>query len=464
MLFSSSIFLFVFLPIVLGGYFNPWIKMRKFKNIWLLVASLIFYAWGEPVFVFFMLGSIVVNWIISVIMERWEKYRKICLIIAVVVNVGSLFVFKYLNFTMNNLAVLFGTESTIPQITLPIGISFYTFQVLSYIFDVYNKKVSAQKHLYKFALYVSMFPQLIAGPIVRYSQIAEEIDHRVELRNEINEGLVRFCWGLGKKVILSNYVGILADNAFYLSQNGSLSAGLAWIGAIAYTLQIYYDFSGYSDMAIGLGQVFGFHFQENFNYPYIATSITDFWKRWHISLSSWFKDYVYIPLGGSRVGSLRVVGNTFAVWLLTGIWHGANWTFIVWGIGYFILLMIERQLKLTNGIKFWGHFYTLFWVIILWVVFRADNLLLAVKYISQMFGYRTALWNTDASRAIGGSGFVLFCAAIFSLPVLDKVCEIMKINQKMQKNFRAVLALPIFLICIAKCVISNYNPFIYFNF
>ena len=464
MLFSSSVFLLLFLPIVLAIYFNPWCKSRQFRNAWLLIGSLVFYAWGEPIFVCLMLLSIVLNWMISIKMERATTNRKAFMTTSVIWNLGLLFVFKYLSFTIKSLNYVMGDFFAVPQIALPIGISFFTFQILSYMFDVYYGKVEAQKRCYKFALYVSLFPQLVAGPIVRYSQIAEEIDNRQENWDGISTGIVRFCWGLGKKVIFSNYMGILADNAFYLSKEGNISAGLAWIGAIAYTAQIYYDFSGYSDMAIGLGRVFGFHFEENFNYPYVAKSITDFWRRWHISLSSWFRDYVYIPLGGSRVQASRVVWNTFVVWLLTGIWHGANWTFIVWGMGYFLLLMIERRLKLTDGIAYVGHVYTLFWVNFLWVVFRADSLSDAVQYISQMFGASGIFVDATLLAALRGSGAVLLLSILFVFPVGKWIADAMNVKEQLRKQLWAIAALPIFLLCVAKCVVSNYNPFIYFNF
>lgn len=464
MLFSSSVFLLLFLPVVLGIYFNPWCKGRKFKNVWLLIASLIFYAWGEPLFIFLMLFSVIVNWALSLKMEHAVTYRKLLLLIAVIFDLGVLFVFKYLTFVLNTANTFMGDIFAVPQIVLPIGISFFTFQILSYMFDVYYQKVAAQKKLYKFALYVTMFPQLVAGPIVRYSQIAEEIDSRQENWDEISSGIIRFCWGLGKKVIFSNYMGILADNAFYLVEAGNVSVILAWVGAIAYTAQIYYDFSGYSDMAIGLGKVFGFHFQENFVYPYTAKSITEFWRRWHISLSTWFRDYVYIPLGGSRVSAARVIWNTFVVWLLTGIWHGANWTFIVWGLGYFLLLILERKLKLTEGIPYVGHLYTLFWVNILWVVFRADSLQQAVRYIGQMFGMGGHLCDATTIAALQGSGIVMLLAVVFCFPICRCFADRMKLKSEMRERIWAYSAIPIFILSVAKCVVSNYNPFIYFNF
>ena len=463
MLFSSTEFLFLFLPVVMILYYIPFVKNRTYRNVVLLLASLFFYAWGEPVFVALMVASIFVNWLIGLQMDHSEK-KKSWLVLSVVWNLALMFVFKYLTFVLSNMELLLHRDIVDLTIPLPLGISFFTFQILSYIFDLYYGKTKVQKKWYKFALYVSMFPQLVAGPIVRYDQIAYEIDHRQENLEDFSQGMTRFVYGLGKKVLLSNYMGVLADNMFYLSGEGSLSVGAAWIGAIGYTLQIYYDFSGYSDMAIGLGRMMGFHFLENFNYPYVSRSITEFWRRWHMSLSSWFKDYVYIPLGGSREGAAKTYRNTFFVWLLTGIWHGANWTFIVWGLGYFVLLCIERLGGWTKGIRYIGHIYTMAAVILLWVVFRADSLTLAVRYIGQMFGTGGALWDEAAVSAFSGSILVLLAAAVLSTPVWKQLADRLRLSELTRKNVAAAAAVPLFLLCIAKCMSSSYNPFIYFNF
>lgn len=463
MLFSSTEFLFLFLPVVMILYYIPFVKNRTYRNVVLLLASLFFYAWGEPVFVALMVASIFVNWLIGLQMDHSEK-KKSWLVLSVVWNLALMFVFKYLTFVLSNMELLLRRDIVDLTIPLPLGISFFTFQILSYIFDLYYGKTNVQKKWYKFALYVSMFPQLVAGPIVRYDQIAYEIDHRQENLEDFSQGMTRFVYGLGKKVLLSNYMGVLADNMFYLSGEGSLSVGAAWIGAIGYTLQIYYDFSGYSDMAIGLGRMMGFHFLENFNYPYVSRSITEFWRRWHMSLSSWFKDYVYIPLGGSREGAAKTYRNTFFVWLLTGIWHGANWTFIVWGLGYFVLLCIERLGGWTKGIRYIGHIYTMAAVILLWVVFRADSLTLAVRYIGQMFGTGGALWDEAAASAFSGSILVLLAAAVLSTPVWKQLADRLRLSELTRKNVAAAAAVPLFLLCIAKCMSSSYNPFIYFNF
>ena len=463
MLFSSSVFLLLFLPIVMILYYNPFVKNRIYRNVLLLLASVFFYAWGEPVFVLLMLFSIVLNWGIGLAMDRSSR-KKAWLVLSVVWNLSIMFVFKYLTFVLSNVDLLLHTDLSGISIELPLGISFFTFQILSYIFDLYYGKTKVQKKLYKFALYVTMFPQLVAGPIVRYEQIAHEIDYRRENLEDFSLGMTRFVYGLGKKVLLSNAMGTIADNMFYLSKNGTLSVAAAWIGAIAYTLQIYFDFSGYSDMAIGLGRMFGFHFLENFNYPYIAKSITDFWRRWHISLSSWFRDYVYIPLGGNRVSVRRTYWNTFVVWLLTGIWHGANWTFIAWGLGYFVLLCVERLSGCTKGVKYIGHVYTMLAVILLWVVFRADSLGLAGRYIAQMFGMDGILWDEAAAGCHAGGWPMLLISLVLCCPVMRGVADKLKLQEVSRKNIAAMAAIPLFFICLAKCLSSAYNPFIYFNF
>ena len=342
MVFSSTLFLFLFLPLTLMIYYNPFVRSRKFRNRCLLVASLFFYAWGEPFFVCLMVLSIAVGWACGRAMERAASrgQEKRILTAGVVFHVGLLFVFKYLTFAASQLGLLLHEDFSAIHIALPIGISFFTFQLLSYLFDIYYGRAKAQQSVLAVGLYIALFPQLIAGPIVRYETIEQQIEHRVENIADFSSGMMRFIYGLGKKVLIANYMGAVADNIF--DGGGSLSLATAWYGAFAYTLQIYFDFSGYSDMAIGLGRMFGFHFMENFNYPYISRSATEFWRRWHISLGTWFRDYVYIPLGGNRVTRRRWVYNLFVVWALTGIWHGANWTFLCWGLWYFVLLLVEK--------------------------------------------------------------------------------------------------------------------------
>ena len=344
MLFSSPIFLFSFLPITLFVYYIFLIKTKRVKNYFLLLMSLIFYAWGEPKFIVMLIASIVINWFFGILIDKnRENKKKSKLIIALMLlaNLSILIVFKYLGFLVTNINVIFNQNLVVPNIALPIGISFFTFQAISYVIDVYRKNGTVQKNILNVGLYLAFFPQLIAGPIVRYETVAEQINYRKENFDDFSKGVYRFIFGLSKKVLISNQMAIIADVAF---DNSPSSVLFAWLGAIAYALQIYFDFSGYSDMAIGLGAMFCFKFDENFNYPYIAKSITDFWHRWHISLSTWFRDYVYIPLGGSRCKRSKAFLNIFIVWLLTGIWHGASWNFILWGLYFFAFLIIEKSL------------------------------------------------------------------------------------------------------------------------
>ena len=395
MLFSSSVFLFLFLPVVLLVYYLPLRRWRQGQNVFLLLASLGFYAWGEPWFVLVMLGSILANYGFGLWVDACKRAGRTCLpplVAALAVNLGILFVFKYLTFTLGILNRL-GAAFVIPGIELPIGISFFTFQALSYVLDVHRDRGEVQRSPLKVGLYISFFPQLIAGPIVKYETVAQQIDHRKETWTDFSAGCSRFIVGLGKKVLLSNQLAVVADRAFGLGDG--LSASFAWLGALCYTLQIYFDFSGYSDMAIGLGRMFGFAFKENFNYPYISRSITEFWRRWHISLSTWFRDYVYFPLGGSRVDSrAKHIRNLFVVWLLTGIWHGANWTFLAWGLFYFVLLVLEKYGHLGRGWPVWAKWlFTFLMVNFAWVLFRADSLAAAGQYLQAMFGLGAGGWD-----------------------------------------------------------------------
>ena len=357
MVFSSSTFLIVFLPITIALYYiiGQFVtRSTTVKNIILLIASLLFYAWGEPVYIILMLLSIVFNFIAGKDIDAAKKAgntagAKTAFVIAIIFNLAVLGFFKYFGFLVENINMLLHLNLQIPQLALPIGISFYTFQIMSYIIDLYRDETEVQNHIIPFALYISLFPQLIAGPIVKYKDIALQLENRKESLHKFSEGMLRFTVGLSKKLLLANTLGAVYTSiqAHGAANTGTLSA---WLGIICYTLQIYFDFSGYSDMAIGLGKIFGFHFNENFNYPYIATSVTDFWRRWHISLSTWFKEYVYIPLGGNRKKVPRVILNLMIVWLLTGLWHGAAWNFVIWGVFYGVLLIIEKYL-LSNVLK-----------------------------------------------------------------------------------------------------------------
>ncbi len=437
--------------------------VRTYKNLVLLTFSILFYTWGEPAFVLIMILSIIVNYSFGRLIDKFRNKEKLFLWLSVAFNLGILFVFKYLCFTLNNIGWLINKDFSSIKIALPIGISFFTFQAMSYVIDVYKKKVEVQKNLFNLGLYISFFPQLIAGPIVRYETIAKEIENRNENYDDFGEGTVRFIQGLAKKVIIANNVALVADAAFETPTN-ELSTAFAWLGAIAYTLQIYFDFSGYSDMAIGLGRMFGFHFLENFNYPYLASSITDFWRRWHISLSSWFRDYVYFPLGGSRVDSkARHIFNLFIVWLLTGIWHGANWTFISWGLFYFVLLVIEKQTGLDKKKTWWGHIYTMFFVILAWVLFRANSISFASQYIKAMFGISvSSLYSEQIELHLYDSWKYIVLGLIFIFPFNS--IEKLKNGKMWQQLTYSSLLLLLFLLTITFIVCDSYNPFIYFNF
>lgn len=468
MVFSSTEFLFLFLPLSLIGYF---IINRKFQNLFLLFISIIFYALGEPKFVFVMMISIVINYLLALLIEQYGmKYKlikKLFLILALVLNIGLLFYYKYYNFTIENINLIFKTSIPVMEIVLPIGISFFTFQGLSYVLDVYMKKVMAQKKLVNVAMYIALFPQLVAGPIVRYSDINNEIEGRNTKLNDFSSGICRFAVGLAKKSIIANNIALLANQAFDRTLD-TLTTGIAWLGIIAYTLQIYFDFSGYSDMAIGLGRMFGFHFNENFKYPYISTNVSQFWRRWHISLSQWFRDYVYIPLGGNRKGN--VYFNLIVVFLLTGIWHGASWNFVMWGLWHGIFLIIERVMKnkniTINVPVFIKWIYTIIVVMIGWIMFRSTNLEDAVYYIKCLIGingtdYYEFIYTLQDYLAL------IVIALVASLPILPnlkKYCtkheEIGKYIDWLEPVFLAVV------LCagVSYTVASTYNPFIYFNF
>lgn len=469
MVFSSSIFLFVFLPMLLIAYYLPVgkkIDRRKYRNIILLLGSILFYWWGGSVFLFIMLFSIVVNWALGLLIERDREHKRRYVIIASVYDLGILFVFKYLGFFTENIAKVIGDNSIIVEFALPLGISFFTFQMLSYVYDVANDTAKCQKNLADVALYILMFPQLIAGPIVRYQTVADEIQNRTETFNEFSIGMCRFIKGLAKKVVISNNLGVLADLIFD-GKITEISVLTAWIGAIAYTLQIFYDFSGYSDMAIGLGKMFGFHFLENFNYPYISKSISEFWRRWHISMGSWFRDYVYFPLGGSRMEKRwKMYRNLLFVWLLTGIWHGANWTFIAWGVMYGLLICMEKLTKFetkNSKIGILSNFYTMFFVVIGWVIFRADSLQQAGIYLAAMFGQTGNVLIDNGIVLIEQFWFYLLLGVVFSFPIGK-----LKLFKEKETNTGKVLyiagMLCVVVLALVFVVKGGYNPFIYFNF
>ena len=462
MLFSSSIFLFLFLPALLFVYFIIPSKLRETRNNVLLLASLGFYAWGEPVFVFVMILSILVNYICGFIAV---KHKRIGIALATVIGLGLLIYYKYTILLVSSANSLFGFNLPVPEIVLPIGISFFTFQGLSYVIDVARGDAPVQKNPLHVALYVALFPQLIAGPIVRYQTVADEISNRHENINEAAEGARRFMLGLAKKMLISNAMGQIADDVFALTSS-QLTWDIAWIGAFAYTMQIYFDFSGYSDMAIGLGKIFGFHFLENFNYPYISRSITEFWRRWHISLSTWFRDYVYIPLGGNRCSKPRWLFNILAVWTLTGIWHGAAWNFMLWGFYFGIILIIEKVLlnkvleRLPSVIRW---IYSFFLIMIGWVIFRSESLSQIVWYIKAMFTPSTDL-NRLTYYVLNQYGVELIAACICSIPVV-------KWLRKKEQQYGGLLtigeniwAMAMFGLSVVWLISSSFNPFIYFRF
>lgn len=463
MVFSSTIFLCVYLPAVLGLYY---ICPEKLKNGFLLFASLVFYAWGEPVYVLLMVFSIAVNYVFGLLMEKKAEKKKLWLIISVIIDLGLLCLFKYTDFIIENINGAFDAGLDLLKLALPIGISFYTFQAMSYTIDVYRGKVRAQRNIVDFGMYIAMFPQLIAGPIVRYTDVEAQLKNRRVSAEDFTDGISRFIVGLGKKVLLANQIGALWSEVYALG--GNTSALMAWIGAFAFSFQIYFDFSGYSDMAIGLGKMFGFRFPENFRYPYEADSITDFWRRWHITLSTWFKEYLYIPLGGNRRGLKRQALNLLIVWALTGLWHGAGWNFLMWGLYYFVILFIEKLFLLRwldKVPKFVRHIYALVLIVIGWVIFACDDVSVLLPYLGSLFGANGAIGGMDvyylATRAVL---FVILCAASTHFP--KAVCTLAgeKLGEKSAFTLRAVFLLALLALSFAFLIGDSYNPFLYFRF
>lgn len=470
MVFSSTIFIFAFFPITLVLYYLVYkSKHLQAANLVLLLVSVFFYAWSGVKYALILLAVIFVNYVLTILMDKYERYKKILFIIILLIDAGDLLYFKYFNFFVDNIksiATVMGKNvlTEVASVVLPIGISFYTFQIMSYVVDVYLKKVDVQKSFIKLALYVMMFPQLIAGPIVRYKDVNDEISERSISYQDVEDGVKRFIIGFFKKVFLSNAMGSMADVIFAL--DGNVNTIYAWLGAICYTLQIYYDFSAYSDMAIGIGRMLGFHFNENFNFPYISQSIQEFWRRWHISLSSWFRDYVYIPLGGNRKGKIRTYINLAVVFLLTGFWHGAAWQFIIWGIYHGFFIIIERLgvKKVLDKIPaFFRHLYTMLIVIIGWVFFRADNLTLAGRYLRNMFAMNFTDFKNHQVVTHFSSIFIicLVIAIIFSFTRLE-ILNKSKIWTSAPCVYVRYLTLWIF--SVLYLVGLSYNPFIYFKF
>ncbi|MBI4856092.1 MAG: MBOAT family protein [Acetobacterium woodii] len=466
MVFSSILFLFCFLPIALGLYY---IVPKSLKNIILLIVSLIFYAWGEPVYVFLMLFTIVFDFYMAIIMEKQsELNRKRLFILTIIINLGILFFFKYWGFLLDTINQIFSLTITYHQLPLPIGISFYTFHILSYFIDIYRKKAPVQRNIISFGLYITMFPQLMAGPIIRYTDINEQLTNRSVSQEKFGIGVERFIQGLGKKVLIANNIGYIWTITESIN-TGELSVLMAWIGIIAFTFQIYFDFSGYSDMAIGLAKMFGFDYLENFNYPYISKSVSEFWRRWHISLGTWFREYLYIPLGGNRVPVPRLFINLCIVWFLTGLWHGASWNFVIWGLYYGFLLFVEKVF-LKNYLErtpaFFQHFYTMLFVIIGWVFFTSPNLGYALHYLSVMF-FMSGAPFIDATGIyyLYTNLILLVICVVCSTPIVHRQYrKILHSEKRWVVPFGLGLNSVIMFLSVAYLVTETYNPFLYFRF
>lgn len=469
MLFSSITFIFVFLPILLALCF---LTKQKYHNIILLLASILFYAFGEPKYVLIMLSIILISYIGTLLIDKFRNYKRPLLILTIVSNLSFLIYFKYFNFIIENLNSLNIHHFDLIKVVMPIGISFYTFQALSYVVDVYKGEVNVQKNLYKLALYICLFPQLVAGPIIKYHDIADQIESREINFDDVNIGVKRFIIGLSKKMLIANTLGLVADKIFAQSPD-TLPHFITWLGAFSYTFQLYFDFSGYSDMAIGLGLIFGFKFMENFNYPYISKSITEFWRRWHISLSTWFKHYVYIPLGGNKGSKLVTIRNLGFVFLLTGIWHGAAWTFIFWGIWHGTFIIIEKLLNIKEidekCTKIWQlilrHIYCILIFIVGWVIFRSENMSYAFEYIKNMF----MILPVNDSDVVYEIGYyidvyeiIMFTAAVIcSTPLFKNIIDGKTVYKNICVNIWLLL---LFVLSTSAIAMNTYNPFIYFRF
>ncbi len=466
MLFSSISFLYFFLPAVLLLYL---IVPKFLKNTVLLLSGLVFYAWGEPRYVVIMVISILVGYVFGLLIEKFrsKKLSKLFMILSVMVDLGLLVYFKYVDFFISNFNNVTGLSVPLLRIALPIGISFYTFQILSYTVDVYRGTVPAQKNPITLGAYISMFPQLIAGPIVRYSDVEKELRNRTHTLSKTYEGIIRFCVGFGKKILIANALGELCET---FKATDEKTVAFYWLYAVAFSLHIYFDFSGYSDMAIGLGKIFGFTFMENFNYPYISKSVTEFWRRWHMSLGQWFRDYVYIPLGGNRVSTAKHLRNIFVVWFLTGFWHGADWNFIVWGLYFAVLLTLEKMWlgKHLAKSKFFSRVYVLFLIVISFVIFNAAGMGEALQYIGGMFGIGAkGLLGAEWLYNLKSYALILIVAAIGATPVPKKLIGKLK-ESKAGDTAVAVLS-PVFvaviiILCTAFLVDGSFNPFLYFRF
>lgn len=468
MLFSSLIFLFMFLPLVLIIYYQA--RNRTYRNTVLLLFSLLFYSWGEPLNIFIMLIVVFTTYIAGLLINKYQdevNTKRIILISSIMMSFSFLFYFKYFNFFIKVINSGFNLELGFKEVVLPIGISFFTFQAISYVFDLYRKEVQVQNNFFDLLLYVSFFPQLIAGPIVRYETVESEIRNRSESINDVIEGLKRFIIGLSKKIIISNQLALLSDTIFS-TEIGYVGTAGTYLAAVAYTFQIYYDFSGYSDMAIGLGKMFGFNFLENFNYPYMASSITDFWRRWHISLSTWFRDYVYFPLGGNRVTTKRHILNLLIVWMLTGFWHGANYNYIIWGLYFGILLIVEKYVLVKFNVKApqtISRVITLFLIVIGWMIFRVESISNLSIYLSSMFTYKPTnfLKILIVNDSIIYTLLYFIPALIFAGPWISNFIKKHQDNTVVLIGYNLSLII-LLIINISFLISSSYNPFIYFRF
>ena len=468
MVFSSLLFFFLYLPLFLALYYA---LPKRAKNYVLLVFSLVFYAWGEPVYVFLMLGMTLSDYILGRLMNRFDESpskRKTCLILSIVIDLSCLAFFKYAGFLVGTINAIPGVSVSFRKIALPIGISFFTFQTMSYTIDLYRRQVGVEKNYAEYLMYVSMFPQLIAGPIVRYQTVKEDLHERTVKPADITDGAMRFVYGLLKKVLLANRLGTLWDDALLLTNP---STSMAWLGAVAFTLQLYLDFSAYSDMAIGLGRMLGFRFNENFKYPLTADSVTEFWRRWHISLSSWFRDYIYIPLGGNRCKVPRQIFNLAVVWFLTGLWHGASWNYVLWGVYYGVLLCLEKFVygkKLEKAPKFLRHLYLCLIVVVGFTVFAIEDFSRMASYLASMFTANGGFVSRELLFYLQNYGWVLAVSVIVSLPVFPALKRKLegagsKTRTALSAGY-AVLVAVAFIAAVSYMVADTYNPFLYFRF
>jgi len=465
MVFSSIVFLFIYLPVVLAVYYLVPVRHR---NVWLFAVNMVFYGWGEPVYILLMLFSICLNYVNGRLIGQYRLEQpgkaKAVLIVNTVVNLALLVFFKYFDLITQSINAVFGTSLPLLGLALPIGISFYTFQTMSYPIDVYRGDSDVQKNFISFGTFVALFPQLIAGPIVRYKDVASQLNYRANSLQQFASGIERFIQGLAKKVLIANNLGLLWD-VYSATGSAELTVVGAWMGALAFSLQLYFDFSGYSDMAIGLGRMLGFDFLENFNYPYISRSVTEFWRRWHISLGTWFRDYLYIPLGGNRRGLPRQLLNILIVWALTGLWHGANWTFLIWGLYYAVFLLVEKSFLLKKLEKFpiIGHVYTIFVAVCGWVIFQLDSIQEAAVYYKAMFGFGKAGFISDMDLFYGKSYLImLIIAVIAATPLLRTIFQ--RFSPRIKGILTPILVLAVLIVSTAYLVDATYNPFLYFRF